>query len=109
MTDPEELIRQIKEVDASVLVTMSTWAGLAKQIQEGDRCTACGADRPCNIFPCQSISSHAGATAGLDFSNALHWNRWLSQQETKSPMMDVQPEDMAVIISQAVPRDNPKA
>ncbi|MCB0120218.1 MAG: alpha/beta fold hydrolase, partial [Anaerolineales bacterium] len=34
LTEPEELIRQVKEADASVLVTMTTWAGLAKQIQD---------------------------------------------------------------------------
>jgi long-chain acyl-CoA synthetase len=35
---------------------------------------------------------------GLDVQNSLHWNRWLAQQETKSPAVEVQPEDLAVII-----------
>src|SRR5512145_1157758 len=33
--EPEEVVRQVKDSDASVLVTLSMWAGLAKQIQEG--------------------------------------------------------------------------
>ena len=34
MTEPEELARQVKHVDASMLVTLSIWSGLAKQIQQ---------------------------------------------------------------------------
>jgi long-chain acyl-CoA synthetase len=33
VTDPEELIRQVKQVEASALVTLSTSVGLARQIQ----------------------------------------------------------------------------
>ncbi len=32
--EPEEVLRQVKDSEASVLVTLSMWAGLAKQIQE---------------------------------------------------------------------------
>ena len=33
--EPDEVLRQVKDSDASVLVTLSMWAGLAKQIQAG--------------------------------------------------------------------------
>lgn len=98
MTEPEELIRQIKEADASVLVTMSTWAGLAKQIQEGAGVPHVVLTDPGQYLSLPKKLISRWRNRGLAFRNALHWNRWLSQHDTKSPMVDVQPEDMAVII-----------
>ncbi|MCB9110460.1 MAG: alpha/beta fold hydrolase [Anaerolineales bacterium] len=98
MTEPEELIRQVKEADASVLVTMTTWAGLAKQIQD-----SAGVPHVVLTDPGQYLSFFKywlsrWRNRGLDFRNALHWNRWLAQHDRKSPAVDIQPNDMAVII-----------
>ena len=35
MIEPDEVVRQVKDADASVLVTLSMWAGLAKKIRDG--------------------------------------------------------------------------
>lgn len=70
MTEPEELIRQIKEADASVLVTMSTWAGLAKQIQEGAGSRVVLTNQGDLFLPKYLISRWRNR--GLDFRNALH-------------------------------------
>ncbi|MFN8435554.1 MAG: alpha/beta fold hydrolase [Anaerolineales bacterium] len=98
MTEPEELIRQVKEADASVLVTMSTWAGLAKQIQEGAGVPHVVLTDPGQYLSLLKYWVSRWRNRGLDFYNALHWNRWLAQQDTKSPGTDVQSNDMAVII-----------
>ncbi|MBN8657285.1 MAG: alpha/beta fold hydrolase [Anaerolineae bacterium] len=98
MTEPEELIRQIKEADASVLVTMSTWAGLAKQIQEGAGVPHVVLTDPGQYLSLPKKLISRWRNRGLDFRNALHWNRWLSQQDTKSPGLDVHSDDLAVII-----------
>lgn len=98
MTEPEELIRQIKEADASVLVTMSTWAGLAKQIQEGAGVPHVVLTDPGQYLSLPKKLISRWRNRGLDFRNALHWNRWLSQQDTKSPGVDVHSDDLAVII-----------
>ena len=98
MTEPEELIRQVKEADASVLVTMSTWAGLAKQIQEGAGVPHVVLTDPGQYLSLPKYWVSRWRNRGLDFHNALHWNRWLDQQDTKSPGTDVQSDDMAVII-----------
>lgn len=98
MTEPDELIRQIKEADASVLVTMSTWAGLAKQIQEGAGVPHVVLTDPGQYLSLPKRLISRWRNRGLDFRNALHWNRWLSQQDTKSPGVDVHSEDMAAII-----------
>ncbi|NWF65178.1 MAG: alpha/beta fold hydrolase [Chloroflexi bacterium] len=98
MTEPEELIRQIKEADTSVLVTMSTWAGLAKQIQDGAGVPHVVLTDPGQYLSLPKYLISRWRNRGLDFRNALHWNRWLAQQDTKSPGVDIAPEDMAVII-----------
>lgn len=98
MTEPEELIRQVKEADASVLVTMSTWAGLARQIKEGAGVPHVVLTDPGQYLSLPKYLISRWRNRGLDFRNALHWNRWLAQQDMKSPGVDVQPDDMAVII-----------
>ncbi|MBE0669115.1 MAG: AMP-binding protein, partial [Anaerolineales bacterium] len=98
MTDPAELANQIKDVDASVLVTMSTWSGLAKQIKQETGVPHVVLTDPADYLSLPKYLISRWRNRGLDLSNALHWNRWLAQQGTKSPMMDVQPEDLAVIM-----------
>ncbi|MBL8062784.1 MAG: alpha/beta fold hydrolase [Anaerolineales bacterium] len=98
MTEPEELIRQVKEADASVLVTLSTWAGLAKQIQQGAGVPHVVLTDPADYLPLPKYLISRWRNRGLNLSNALHWNRWLSQQDKKSPTLEVQPDELAVII-----------
>ncbi|MFM8876069.1 MAG: alpha/beta fold hydrolase [Anaerolineae bacterium] len=98
MTEPEELIRQVKEADASVLVTMSTWAGLATQIQDGAGVPHVVLTDPGQYLTLPKYLISRWRNRGLNFHNALHWNRWLAQQDTKSPGVDVHSDDMAVII-----------
>ena len=97
MTEPEELARQVKHVDASMLVTLSIWSGLAKQIQQESGVPHVvltdGADYL--ALPKQLISRWRNR--GLSLQNALRWRRWLSVQSDKSPTVEVQPDDLAVI------------
>ncbi|MBC7876436.1 MAG: alpha/beta fold hydrolase [Anaerolineales bacterium] len=97
MTEPEELARQVKNADASMLVTLSIWSGLAKQIQQVSGLPHVvltdGADYL--SLPKQLISRWRNR--GLALAGALRWQRWLSAQSDKSPTVDVQPADIAVI------------
>ncbi len=97
MTEPEELARQVKNADASMLVTLSIWSGLAKQIQQESGVPHIvltdGADYL--ALPKQLISQWRNR--GLTLPNALRWRRWLSAQSDKSPTVEVQPDDLAVI------------
>jgi len=98
MTDPADLAHQIKEVDASVLVTMSTWAGLAKQLKQETGIPHVVLTDPADYLALPKFLISRWRNRGLDLSNALHWKRWMAQQDTKSPTVDVQPEDLAVIM-----------
>jgi len=98
MIEPEELIRQIREADASVLVTLSTWSGLAKQIKDATGVPHVVLTDPADYLPLPKYFISRWRNRGLDLPNALHWNRWLAQQDTKSPTVEVTPEDLAVIM-----------
>jgi long-chain acyl-CoA synthetase len=96
--EPEELIRQVRETDASVLVTLSTWAGLAKQIQEGSGVPHVVLTDPADYLALPKYLVSRWRNRGLTVPNALRWNRWLAGQNKKSPSVDVPPEDLAVIM-----------
>jgi long-chain acyl-CoA synthetase len=97
MTEPEELARQIKEADASVLVTLSIWSGLAKQIQSEAGVPHLVLTDPAEYLSLPKYLISRWRNRGLRLTNALHWNRWLSSQSDKSPTVDVSPDDLAVI------------
>lgn len=97
MIEPDELVRQIKEVDAGLLITLSTWAGLAKRIQEEARVPHVVLTDPADYLALPKYLISRWRNRGLNLGNALHWNRWLSAQSDKSPISDVQPDDLAVI------------
>jgi len=96
--DPEELARQIKETDASVLVTLSIWAGLAAQLQHEANIPHVVLTDPAEYL--SYFKRRASLKRHQDFSvpNALRWETWLSAQSDKSPTVDVLPEDLAVIL-----------
>lgn len=98
VTEPEELIRQIKETDASVLVTLSMWAGLAKQIKDATHVPHIVLTDPADYLHLPKYLISRWRNRDFKLTNALHWNRWLGGQDKKSPTVDVAPEDLAVII-----------
>jgi long-chain acyl-CoA synthetase len=98
MIEPEEVVRQVRDSDASVLVTLSMWAGLAKQIREGAGVPHILLTDPADYLslPKSVISHWRNRSFGL--SNALGWKDFLAGRSSKSPGTDVRPEDLAVII-----------
>lgn len=98
MIEPEEVVRQVKEADASVLVTLSTWAGLAKRIKEETGIPHVVLTDPADYLSLPKYVVSRWRNRGLKLPSALHWNRWLPQQTTKSPAVEVNSEDLAVIL-----------
>lgn len=98
MTEPEELARQVEEADASALVTLSIWAGLAQQVQRAARVPHVILTDAADYLPLPKYLLSRWRNRGLGVKNALHWQRWLSAQSDKSPVIDAQPEDLAVIL-----------
>jgi long-chain acyl-CoA synthetase len=98
MIEPEEVIRQVKEADASVLVTLSTWSGLAKRIKAETGIPHVVLTDPADYLSLPKYAVSRWRNRGLTLSGALRWNRWLAQQTTKSPAVDVNSEDLAVVL-----------
>lgn len=95
--DPEEVVRQVKDSDASVLVTLSMWAGLAKQIREG-----CGVPHvvltdPADYLSLLKLTISSWRNRGFGLPNAVRWKDFLGGNSYKSPTVEVRPEDLAVI------------
>ena len=95
--EPEEVVRQVKDSEASVLVTLSMWAGLAKQIQESNGVPHVLLTDPAEYLslPKFMISSWRNRAYGL--LNATKWRDFLGGNSHKSPTVEVRPEDLAVI------------
>jgi long-chain acyl-CoA synthetase len=97
MIEPDEIVRQVKEADASVLVTLSSWAGLARQIQQGSGVPHIVLTDPAEYSSAPKYVVSRWKNRGLSVPNAIRWNRWLNGESNKSPTVDVLPEDLAVI------------
>ena len=95
--EPEEIVRQIKETEASVLVTLSIWAGLAKQIREASGVPHVVLTDPADyLFPLQLLISR-WRNRNFALPNSVGWSDLLSGKSSKSPTVEVAPEDLAVI------------
>ena len=95
--EPEEVVRQVKDSDASVLVTLSMWAGLAKQIQEGSHLPHIILTDPADYLSLPKFLISNWRNRDFALPNSLRWKDFLLGQKDKSPTVDVVPEDLAVI------------
>jgi long-chain acyl-CoA synthetase len=95
--EPEEVVRQVKDSDASVLVTLSMWAGLAKQIQEGSGVPHVILTDPADYLSIPKFFISHWRNRGFHLPNAVQWKDFLGEKSDKSPTVEVLPEDLAVI------------
>jgi len=97
LTEPEELIRQAHDSEASVLITIKQWAGLAQQIQRGAGVPLVVLTEPAQYLPFYKRWVARWRNRHLGYPGALHWHHWLSGQSNKSPAVEVAPEDLALL------------
>lgn len=95
--EPEEIVRQVKDSESSVLVTLSMWAGLAKQIQEGSGVPHIVLTDPAEYLSLPKYLISSWRNRGYGLRNALRWRDWLGDNSNKSPTVEVSPDDLAVI------------
>lgn len=95
--EPEEIVRQVKDSESSVLVTLSMWAGLAKQIQEGSGVPHIVLTDPAEYLSLPKYLISSWRNRGYGLQNALRWRDWLGDNSNKSPTVEVAPDDLAVI------------
>jgi long-chain acyl-CoA synthetase len=97
MTEPEELVNQVKSVEASVLVTLTSWAGLADRIQKGSGVPHVILTDAADYLVFYKKWISRWRNRGLVLPNALRWRRWLRGQSRRSPSAPVSPDELAVI------------
>jgi long-chain acyl-CoA synthetase len=95
--EPEEVVRQVKDSEASVLVTLSMWAGLAKQIRDARGVPHVVLTDPGDylLLPKRWISRWRNRNFQLP--NSVSWTDFLGGRSNKSPTVQVEPLDLAVI------------
>lgn len=97
MTEPAELERQVKDVEASVLVTLKDWAGLAAQLQKESAVPHIVLTDPAEYLVFYKRWYSRWRNRGLRLANSIPWRRWMRGQNRRSPSVQVSPESLAVI------------
>ena len=98
MTDPEELVRQVKDADVSVLVALNLSAGLTKQIQAATGVPHIVLTDPGDYLPFHKKMISRWRNRGLTVAGALRWRHIMRAADWHSPSaVEVTPEDLAVI------------
>jgi len=97
MIEPDEVLRQVKDSEASVLVTLSMWAGLAKQIQESSGIPHVVLTDAADYLSLPKLMISSWHNRGYSLHNAVRWKNFLGGNSYKSPTVEVLPEDLAVI------------
>ena len=95
--EPEEVVRQIRETDASVLVTLSIWAGLAQQIRQASSVPHVILTDPAEYLDPIRLLLSRWRNRNFALSNSVQWVDLLGGKSNKSPSVDVTPPDLAVI------------
>lgn len=98
MIEPEEVVRQVREAEASVLVTLSIWSGLASRIQNDAGVPHVLLTDPADTLPLLKLLLSRWRNRASSLPNALQWRNFLAGRSNKSPGLDVSPDDLAVII-----------
>jgi long-chain acyl-CoA synthetase len=95
--EPEEIVRQVRESEASVLVTLSLWAGLAKQIRDASSVPHVVLTDPGDYLALPKLLLSRWRNRNFKLSNLVQWFDFLGGKSSKSPTMEVEPGDLAVI------------
>ena len=95
--EPDEVMRQVKESEASVLVTLSMWAGLARQIREGSGIPHVVLTDAADYLSPPKLFLSRWRNRNFELPNSMQWMDFLGGKSNKSPTVDVNPEDLAVI------------
>jgi long-chain acyl-CoA synthetase len=95
--EPEEIMRQVKESEASVLVTLSMWAGLARQIRESSGIPHVVLTDAADYLSLPKLLISRWRNRNFELSNSVQWLDFLGGKSNKSPTVEMEPEDLAVI------------
>jgi long-chain acyl-CoA synthetase len=97
MIDPAEIVRQVKDAEPSVFITLTSWAGLARQVQQEAGVPHVVLTKPHAYLAWHKRLLFEMRGSGPSLPGALDWDQWLRFQSDKSPDVQIMPADLAVI------------
>jgi long-chain acyl-CoA synthetase len=97
MSEPEEIINILNDVEASALVTIKPAAGLARQIREQVNLPHIILTDPGEYLSLPKKALSRWRNRGITAPGVIRFHRWLAGQSRRSPTLEITPEDMAVI------------
>jgi len=95
--EPEEIVRQVQESEPTVLVTLSMWTGLAKQIREASGIPHVVLTDAADYLSLPKLLISRWRNRNFELSNSVQWMDLLGGKSNKSPTVEVVPEDLAII------------
>jgi long-chain acyl-CoA synthetase len=95
--EPEEIVRQVRESEASVLVTLSMWAGLAKQIRSASGVPHVVLTDPADTLSLPKLLISRWRNRSFMLPNSVQWRDFLGGRSDRSPTVEIEPADLAVI------------
>ncbi|MGE5073558.1 MAG: AMP-binding protein, partial [Anaerolineae bacterium] len=95
--EPSEVVRQIKDGEPTVLITLTTWAGLARRIQEEAGIPYVVLTSPYAYLAWARRLAATLQRQPVDRPDWIDWDHWLAGQPDKSPNTEVDPSDLAVV------------
>jgi len=94
---PDEMIRQVKDAEPTVLITLSQWAGLAERIRAETKIPHLVLTDAADYLPPLKSLWARWRHRAPKMPATLHWRNWLAGESEKSPAVEVLPDDLAVI------------
>lgn len=95
--ETEEILRQIRDAEPFVLVTLTRWAGLAERLRSEAGVPHIVVTEGGEYLDPFRYAVSLWRNRGLAPSGALRWSRWLYGQSDKAPAIEIAPEELAVI------------
>lgn len=94
---PEDVVRQVKASEASLLVTVVNWSGLARRIRDEAGVPHIVLTDPADTLWLAKRMVSRWRNRGLALAGSLRWRDWLAGKSRRSPALEVSPQDVAVI------------
>lgn len=98
LTDPEETLRQIQEAEASVVITLNLWSGIARRILQSGTAPHLIITDAADLLPPIPRWVSRWRHRGLKIEGTLQYARWIKGHSPVAPSVSLAPDDIAAIL-----------
>ncbi len=98
LTDPEETLRQIQEAEASVVITLNLWTGIARRLLQGGTTPHLIVTDAADLLTFLPRWVSRWRHRGLKIEGTLEYARWIKGYSPAAPSVPLAPDDIAAIL-----------